>query len=269
MGKNNTTKISLGPNETTVVARLSYEKATVVTLEQLKALFGFDNTSMNRIVFRLKKKGILRPIKKGIYFYSPLESGPAGRNINEFLVPSLLYPKGNYYVGYGTMYNYYGFTDQIFQQMCILNTSKQYQKAIGGMMFKMIKIAPRRLYGLETIKIRGVEVIVSDKERTLVDLVNFSKPVGGLKQALNILKEQVLTKQVNTKKLIKYASQFPIASTRKRIGFILEEADLPDEVLKPLTKSVDKTSFSTLYDIRSRKGKINKRWRLIENAAAS
>lgn len=269
MGKNNTTKIYLGPKETEVVARLSYEKTTIITREQLKDMFNFNYALLDQLIFRLKKKGILKSIKKGVYFYSPLESGPAGSNINEFLIPSILYPRGNYYVGYGTMYNYYGFTDQVFQTMYVLNTSKQYRKTIGDMTFKMVKIAPKRMYGLEKIKIGNAEVMVSDKERTLVDLVYFPAPVGGLRNALSILKDQVITRQVNKKKLIGYASRFPIASTRKRIGFSLEQILFNDQELLPLMKTIEKTSLINLLDLKSRKGKINKKWRIIENAAAS
>ncbi|MCK4764315.1 MAG: hypothetical protein KAW12_19100 [Candidatus Aminicenantes bacterium] len=39
MGKNKTGSIYLGPKETHVVARLSYEKATIITREQLKELY--------------------------------------------------------------------------------------------------------------------------------------------------------------------------------------------------------------------------------------
>ncbi len=268
MGKNNTVKKYLGPKETEVVARLSYEKITVITREQFADIFKFDSALMNQIIFRLKRKGILKSIKKGVYFYSPLEAGPAGSSINEFLVPSILYPKGNYYVGYATMYNYYGYTDQIFQLMHVLNTGKQYEKIIGNMRFKMVKISPARMYGLEKIKISDAEVIVSDKERTLVDLIYFSSPIGGLKNAFEILKEQVKQKRINEAKFIKYAARFPIVSTRKRIGFILDEWGLSGRKMAPLLKSVEKTSLGTLYDIKSRKGKINNKWRIIENVTS-
>ncbi len=268
MGNNNARKIYLGPKETEVLARLSYEKTTIITREQLRNMFNFDDSLLNQLIFRLKKKGILKSIKKGTYFYSPLESGPAGININEFLIPSILYPRGNYYVGYGTMYNYYGFTEQIFQTMYILNTSKQYRKTIGDITFKMIKISPKRMYGLEKIRIGNAEVIVSGKERTLVDLFYFPDPVGGLKSAFNILKNQVLTKQINTRKFIRYASRFPIVSTRKRIGFLLDQVSFNGKELLPLMKTIEKTSLSNLFDLKSRKGKINRKWRIIENVSA-
>ena len=180
--KNNTMQY-INPREREVVARLTYEKVSIITKEQFDKYFNFPKRVKEKTLFRLKKKGILTAIKRGVYFYSPLESGPAGSSINEFLVPSVFFPKGNYYVGYSIMYNYYGFTDQIFQTMYVLNTSLQREKIIGNMRFKMIKISARRMYGFEKIKIKDTEVVVSDKERTLVDMLYFSGPVGGLKGA--------------------------------------------------------------------------------------
>ena len=264
---NNTTEKYLGPKETEVIARLSYEKASLITKEQFDRWFKFNPALRKQVIFRLKRKGILTAIKRGVYFYSPLESGPAGSSINEFLVPSVFFPKGNYYIGYSTMYNYYGFTDQIFQIMYVLNTSLQREKIIGNMRFKMIKISPRRMYGFEKIKIKDTEVIVSDKERTLVDMLYFSGPVGGLKRAFDILKEQAKDREIGVSKLIKYAVGFPNVSSRKRIGFALEQAGLSDKMLESLLKSVKKTSLVTLYPSKSRKGKINRKWMVIENAA--
>jgi len=264
---NNTTEKYLGPKETEMIARLSYEKASLITKEQFDRWFKFNPALRKQVIFRLKRKGILTAIKRGVYFYSPLESGPAGSSINEFLIPSVFFPRGNYYIGYSTMYNYYGFTDQIFQTMYVLNTSLQREKTIGNMRFKMIKISPRRMYGFEKIKIKDTEVIVSDKERTLVDMLYFSGPVGGLKIAFDILREQAKDREIDVSKLIKYAVGFPNVSSRKRIGFALEQAGLSDKMLRSLLKSVEKTSLVTLYPSKSRKGKINRKWMVIENVA--
>jgi len=265
--KNNTIEKYLGPKETGVIARLSYEKASLFTKEQFDSWFSFDQALRKQIIFRLKRKGILTAIKRGVYFYSPLESGPAGSSINEFLIPSVFFPKGNYYIGYSMMYNYYGFTDQIFQTMHVLNTSLQREKRIGSMQFKMLKISASRMYGFEKIKIKDAEVIISDRERTLIDLIYAPQPVGGLKRAFEIFKEQIESKKIDTNKLIKYTLKFPNLATRKRIGFVLEQAGLDDKELESLLKSIKKTSLVTLYPSKSRKGKVNKKWMVIENAS--
>lgn len=264
--KNNTMQY-ISPREREVIARLAYEKAAIITQEQFNKYFRFPRRVREKILFRLKKKGILTTIKKGVYFYSPLESGPAGSSINEFLVPPVFFPKGNYYIGYSTMYNYYRFTDQIFQTMYILNSSLQREKTIGNMRFKMVKIPAKRMFGLENIRIKDTEVMVSDRERTLVDLIYFPGPIGGLKRAFEILKEQANDRKTNINRLIKYAVKFPNVSIKKRIGFVLEQAGLKDKTLEPLFKKVRKTSLITLYPSKSRKGKINRKWIIIENAA--
>lgn len=250
----------LGPKETEVISRLSYEKITVITKERFDGLFG-KSVLTRQIIYQLKKKGILTPITKGVYYYSPLESGPSGRRINEYLIPPLLFPKGNYYVGYSTMFNYYGFTEQIFQTFYVLNSTVQKERVISGITFKLLKVSPRRLYGTEKISIRNGQVIVSDRERTLVDLIYFPDAVGGLKPAFEILKDQL--GKINLKKFIQYAVRFPSVSTRKRIGYALEKAGVSQSKLRPLLESVKKTSFITLFGSKSRKGSINNQWNVI------
>lgn len=264
MQNNNTIAKYLGPKETEVISRLSYEKTTVITKRQLEKLFG-KNVLVRQIIYQLSKKGVLRAITKGVYYYSPLEAGPSGISINEYLVPPILFPKGNYYVGYSTMYNYYGFTDQIFQTIYVLNTSFQSEREISGILFKLIKTLPKRMFGLVKIKIRDSEVIVSDKERTLVDLFYFPDPVGGLKAAFDILKAQA--GKIEVSKLVGYAVRFSSVSLQKRIGYVLENAGISDAILKPLQKSVKNTSLITLYGSKSRKGTINNKWKVIIDAA--
>jgi len=65
------------------------------------------------------------------------------------------------------------------------------------------------------------------------------------------------------KKLVEYTVCFPNIKTRKRIGLILDEAGVPENILKPLLKSIEKTSISSLNG--SRKGTLNKKWRVIVN----
>jgi len=266
LGNINTIKKQIGPKETEIIARLSYEKTTIITKEQLEKLFG-KSVLVRQITYQLKKKGILKPITKGTYYYSPLEAGPTGVRINEFLIPSILFPKNNYYVGYSNMYNYYGFTDQIFQTFYVLNTSRQKERTICGIPFKLIRVSPPKMYGLENIKISGSQVIVSNRERTLIDLIYFPDPVGGLKRAFTILETKASSGKTDIKKLVKYAVSFPVVSTRKRIGYVLDKSGISEKILVPLRKSVENTSLITLNGSKSRKGTIDNKWKVIIDAS--
>jgi predicted transcriptional regulator of viral defense system len=254
---------TLGPIEMNIVARLTYEKKTMVTAKDMDQIFNLSPEDRKQIVFRLKRKKILSAIKPGVYVFSPLEAGPEGMGVDELLIPPLFFPKKNYYVGYSTMFNYYGFTEQLFQTVYVLNTTKRMEKIICGLSYKFIKIMENRMYGIEKIKVKDEEVNISSKERTLIDLIYFSNPVGGIINASKLFTEIVNNDKCDIKKLIEYAVCFPNIKTRKRIGLILDEARVPENILKPLLKSIEKTSISSLNG--SRRGTLNKKWRVIVN----
>ncbi len=262
MDNKNTYKI-LGPIETQIVARLTYEKKSIITAGEIDCLFNLSPRDRKQIVFRLKRKKILQPIKSGVYIFSPLEAGPNGMGIDELLIPPLFFPKKNYYIGYSTMFNYYGFTDQLFQTVYVLNTAKHMEKVICGLSFKFIKIPETRMYGVEKIIVKDEQINISSKEKTLVDLIYFNKPVGGITEASRILTEFVVNNKCHLKKLVECAAYFPNITTRKRIGLILDASGISENILKPLIKSIKKTSISSLGT--SRKGTLNQRWRVIVN----
>ena len=262
MKPKNTSK-TLGPIEMNIVARLTYEKKTMVTAKDMDQLFNLSPEDRKQIVFRLKKKKIFSTIKPGVYVFSPLEAGPEGMGVDELLIPPLFFPKKNYYVGYSTMFNYYGFTEQLFQTVYVLNTTKRMEKIICGLSYKFIKIMGNRMYGIEKIKVKDEEVNISSKEKTLIDLIYFSNPVGGIINASKIFTKIVLSNKCDIKKLVEYAVCFPNIKTRKRIGLILDEAGVPENILKPLLKSTEKTSIGSFNG--SRKGTLNKKWRVIVN----
>jgi predicted transcriptional regulator of viral defense system len=269
--KKNTTKKYITPRERDVMARLLYEKVDVITQDEFDSFFKYPPEERNKLIYNLKRKNILLPIKRGVYYFVPLEVGTRGISINEFLVASVLLPEDDYYVGYSTMYNIYGFTEQIFQVMYILNTVVKIEKVISNVTFKMVKVNQERLYGLTEMEIpfKDRKVRVSDRERTLVDLIYFSKPVGGLVPAYRILEEQVKSGAVDVKKFVRYAQRFPNIATRKRIGFILEtRCNVEESALASLRKSIAKSSLWQLYERKSRKGKINDKWKIIENVAS-
>ncbi|MDO9541141.1 MAG: type IV toxin-antitoxin system AbiEi family antitoxin [Kiritimatiellia bacterium] len=253
----------LGPKETELIARLSYEKKTIVSAGDIAGFLPADFKYRNQFVYNLKQKRILTPIKRGIYIFNPLEAVPSGIRVNEFVIPPVFFPRKNYYIGYSLMFNYYGFTDQLFQTVYVLNTSLCQERIICGVSYKFVKVSDDRMYGAETISVRDTGVIVSSRERTLVDLIYFNKPVGGADQAAQIFRNIVDQKKCDIIKLIKYAARFPNITARKRIGMIFEELGIKKPVLRPLIKSVENTAISSLTG--SRKGALNKTWQVIVN----
>jgi predicted transcriptional regulator of viral defense system len=80
---------------------------------------------------------------------------------------------------------------------------------------------------------------------------------------LEVFKKNATNEKCNIKKLVEYAVKYPNITIQKRIGLILEENGISDDILKPLAKRLEQTAISSLNN--SRKGTINQKWRLIIN----
>ena len=161
------------------------------------------------------------------------------------------------------MFNYFGFTEQLFQTLYILNTSISKEKIVCRVPCRFVKISEDRLYGLENVKIENQDIQVSSKERTMIDLLYYNKPVGGIQPAAEIFFQIVKRKKCDIKKLVEYAAKFPNVTVRKWAGVLLEKAGIAEMLLKPLARSVENTALSSLG--KSRKGKLNKKWKAIIN----
>jgi predicted transcriptional regulator of viral defense system len=74
------------------------------------------------------------------------------------------------------------------------------EKIICGLSYKFIKIMENRMYGIEKIKVKDEEVNISSKERTLIDLIYFNKPVGGIISASKIFIKIVNNDKCDMKK---------------------------------------------------------------------
>lgn len=255
------TFIGLGPKETEFVSRLTYDKKTIVSVEEIDSFMPPGYKYRNQFLYNLKQKKILTPIKRGFYVFTPIETVQSGVRINELLIPSVFFPRKNYYIGYSTMFNYYGFTEQLFQTVYVLNTSLSEERIVCGVSYKFLKVSNNRIYGIQIISVQGGDVLVSSKERTLIDLIYFSKPVGGIYSAVEILKNIIERKNCDINKLIDFTARFPNVTARKRIGVVLENLGISKVALRLLIKSVEDTAISSLTG--SRKGTLNKTWRVI------
>ena len=74
-------------------------------------------------------------------------------------------------------------------------------------------------------------------------------------------------RNIDIGKFINYLVRFPVISVRRRVGFFLREIGCPERELQLLRESIKgKTGFTLLDPYKkSRRGKIDKEWRVIVN----
>lgn len=247
---------TLSVAEIELLSRLEFERKEIYTRDEIIS-FSKDKKKAVYLIKKLLEKGRLVSIIRNTYLLIPMRAPKGQWAGNEYLIAKALARKANYYIGYSSVFNSYGFTDQVAQVIHIVNDRYSMQKAIFGVGYKMIKVLSDRIYGLEERKINNKIVLFSKKERALIDVFEFY-PAD---RAYDILKKQI--DKLDVSLFIDYVSKYPVQIVRRRIGYFLGQLGLRPKSLNEI--NVGASGYSPLYGTRATKGKLNKKWRLIVN----
>jgi predicted transcriptional regulator of viral defense system len=119
------------------------------------------------------------------------------------------------------------------------------------------------MYGIKKIKIDEEYVLISDKERSLVDFI--SNPIGSWGNVQEVVNEEI--EKIDMKKFLRYLIKFPVIAVRKRAGLMLERSGVSLEELSRLKSSIGGKNSYTPFNpfIKSRRGSVNQDWKVILN----
>lgn len=253
---------NLRKEELYLISRAEYEKRKLITTAFAKKLFSQPKIAA-AVLDSLTRKGRLIQLQRGKYLLVPIKAPNQQWMPNEYVVAALWMGEIPYYIGYFTMYHYWGLSDQIPQTVFILNTRRNAEARIGYIAYRALRVDSARIYGIQNLDIEGEIARISDKERTLVDFIH--KPIGSFENVNATLKKAVPT--IDFEKLISYIVRFPILSLRRRAGYILETLGFGGSSLDPLKKNLGHPTTYVVLDPKrkSRKGQINKSWGIIVN----
>jgi len=247
---------SLSAPEIELLSRLEFEGRNICARNEITS-YCKDEKKASYLIKKLLEKKRLVGLIKNTYLLVQMKAPKGQWAANEYLIAKALARGAKYYVGYSSIFNSYGFTNQVSQMIDIVNDKYSMKKTILGVRYKMIKVLPDRLYGLEERKIDSEIVIFPKKERAMIDVFEFYE-IG---RAYNILKEQL--RQMDVSLFIDYVAKYPAQIVCRRIGYFLEELGITDKNLNKI--KVGNKGFSPLYGNRSTGGKLNKKWRIIVN----
>lgn len=249
-------KKTLSAKETDLITRLEFEGKEIYPREEINFFCGNIQKGAYLIKKLLEKKR-LRKIIKNAYLFIPMKAPQGIWAGNEYVIAKALINRAKYYIGYSSVFNSYGFTEQVAQMIHVVNDRYSINKTVDGVRYKLIKVLPDRIYGLETRKISREDVVFASKERALLDTFEFYD----VKKASDILAEQI--KNIDLTVFVDYVARYPVQIIRRRIGFFLGKLGVSQEMLNKI--GVGQKGYSPLYDTETKKGRVNQEWRIIIN----
>ncbi len=249
-------KKTLSSKEIDLMTRLEFEGKEIYTRKEIN-FYCASSQKGNYLIKKLLEKKRLRKIIKNTYLFIPMKAPQGKWAGNEYLIAKALVNGAKYYIGYSSVFNSYGFTEQIAQMIHIINDKYSIKKIVDGVRYKLIKVLPDRIYGLETRRISREDIVFASKERALLDTFEFYD----VKKAYSILTEQF--ENIDMAVFVDYAARYPVQTIRRRIGFFLESLGASQKMLNKI--NAGQKGYSFLYDTKVKNGKINKKWRIIIN----
>lgn len=229
----------------------------------VEKLFNMKGSKAARLLAHLASKGWLTRVRRGLYITVPLGAeNPKNRSEDPWIIANKIFAPC--YIGGWSACEHWGLTEQIFDSVLIFTGSRidHSRIKIQNANFVLKPLTKKKYYGTKTVWRGRTKVQVSDPTRTIVDMLNDPSAGGGMRQAVDVIKEYFSSEFRNDGLLAEYLNKIRNRAVYKRLGYILEslKLDAPD-LIKKCAENLSK-GFSLLDPSATNKGTYLRKWHL-------
>ncbi|MCI0450811.1 MAG: type IV toxin-antitoxin system AbiEi family antitoxin domain-containing protein [Candidatus Latescibacteria bacterium] len=210
----------------------------------------------------LARQGWLIRVRRGLYSIVPLEALPSKSTTGEdpWIVANVLFTPC--YIGGWTAAEYWGLTEQLFRSTFVVTAANVRSSAARflNLDFRIARVAKSRLVGATKLW-RGTEqVLVSDREKTIVDGLSSPEWVGGIRHLAEMLDTYLRDPTRSLDKLTKRLQESERGAAGKRLGYLIDQRWPDLEPLRNAALELKTTGYIRLDPAISSRGRLNKKW---------
>ena len=256
----------LGPRQAEFLSRMAAFERGVFTSAKATEFWGNSNYAKASL-HDLVKKGWIERLTRGRYLVIPLEAGPE-RRWSERAAVIAQYLARPSAVAYWSALHYWELTEQIPRVTFVQTPARRPRREVEvlGMSFRLVTVMERRFFGLATHTENGHPVVVTDREKTLIDAADRPDLSGGVTQLAEALRQGI--GDVDWKRLDTYLARFGSGAVYKRLGYLVEALGIPipqAEARLARWRSHLSAGISPLEPGAGDKGRTATRWRIRAN----
>jgi predicted transcriptional regulator of viral defense system len=232
------------------------------TFDDARALVG-DRNSTRTGLQRLVRGRYIKPVKRGLYqLVLPEYLGrQAQQPFDKFLLGRKL--ASRYFFSHHSALELHGVANSATFSTVYVASPRQL-RALSYRGVDYVWVRKTKLYGIEKMVWSDKEVVVSDREKTIIDCLDRVDLGGGLEEAF---KSVTSFPTVDKEKLLSYLKMSGKKSLVRRLGFLLSRKEvrtrwgIDDTLLRRLGRQVsDKVYY---FATGTREGKLVREWNLI------
>ncbi len=259
----------LGPLETQFFSWIQLKNKDKIKTGEISEVLDITKKQEWELLSRLKRSGYITRLCRGLYLV-PRKIPPGGRwTPNEYVIINYLmdYYNASYQIGGPSAFNFYGWDEQVPNNIYVYNDQISGKRKIGAILFYFIEISEKRIGNyIETTVSQGIKTKISSKARTLLDAVYDWSRFNTIPRVYEWIKSENNRDKNIIRELIKMSLKYGNQSTNRRIGYLLETLKFQPELIKRLKNSLfSSKSIIPWIPNKQARGKIDKKWGLIIN----
>lgn len=255
----------LGPREVEFLAHFA-ERGRILTAKQAAAFWGSREYGW-KVLSRLESKGWLERLERGSYLIIPLEAGVERLWSEDSLaVGCALAPEA--YGAYWTAVRHWNWTTQSPRIVTFATPRRRrnHRPVVLGVEYRLVLVRRDRVFGITASREGSMQVRVTDRERTVVDMMDRPDLCGGIAEVVESM--AAAWAEIDHDRLLAYVVRFRGGTAPKRLGFLAEHLGLgtPPGFLEQM-RSLMGAGTSDLERGGAKSGRYLRRWRLRVNAS--
>jgi predicted transcriptional regulator of viral defense system len=212
----------------------------VVTTEELAKLFQRPVSSAPKLAFDLQKRGLLTKVRRGVYASVPLEADPRSFRPDPFLSSSSALGEG-YVFSHQSALVLHGAEQTVRKTVHMTAPLARPRMRKVGELSVHVHGSPLEGWRSASTRVRrgGASLRVTTPERTLVDLAALSNSVQDYEE--DILAFRSLLARVDARRLRREVMRRRRASTRARVGHLLQASGVEASWLRELQRAIEES----------------------------
>jgi len=258
----------LGRKEAAFLAEVASSKSHQFTIKNATQFWRSPEMAWKKLRI-LERKGWIARIERGKYLVIPLEAGPERKwSEDSYLIATeLVQPAA---IAYWSAIRHWNWTEQIPRIVYVQTTSrkKNTRRTVFGVQYEFVTVDKRKFYGHVKEWRNGNAILVTDKEKTLVDCADDVDRAGTIEELSKAVK--AAASHISWQKLNEYVKQFPNRAVMKRLGYLIESlvTNIPQEGKNVLSQWQSELSegLTLLQPSAKKSGRTVTRWRVRVNA---
>ncbi len=258
-------RTGISGREAYLLSSLAGEGKSTITLQDISRIWGATYSNARVIANRLRKKKWLITLTAGKYLIAPLSAGVDSEYTeHEFIIASELAKSRPFYIAYWSALNHYGFTDQTPFTVFVATTARIKNSVLHDVKYKFVTINKKKFFGIRNNFIGNKKIIISDKNKTIVDALDHPEYCGGIAEVANCL--WAAKNELSFEKIFEYSQKMQNSTVIKRLGFLIDVLNIKisPSLYDDMCNSIN-SGRSWLDPYSTKNKKSNLKWKLFVN----